>query len=148
NTLLSVADHCLRSHNYINLIIIDKQNHLQYLDMDAARDHCTRGASIWEWASNTAGAQPDVVLGCAGDVATQETLAAAWLLRKHMPQFKVRVVNVMDLMRLWVPEVHPHGVDEETFIKLFTADKDLIFAFHGYPRAIPEIIYGRTNAPA
>jgi xylulose-5-phosphate/fructose-6-phosphate phosphoketolase len=146
NCLLSVADHCLRTHNYINLIVIDKQPHLQYLDIDAAREHCARGVSKWDWASNDDGAKPDIVLCCAGDVPTQETLAAAWLLRKHLPQMKVRVVNVVDLMRLWPPEVHPHGMDEESFIKLFTGNTDVVFAFHGYPRAVHEILHGRTNA--
>ncbi len=146
NCLLSVADHCLRSHDYINLIVIDKQPHLQYLDIDAAREHCTRGASIWSWAGNDAGGKPDIVLASAGDVSTQETLAAAWLLRKHLPEMKVRVVNVVDLMRLWPPDVHPHGMDEEGFVDLFTGDAHVIFAFHGYPRAIHEILHGRTNA--
>jgi xylulose-5-phosphate/fructose-6-phosphate phosphoketolase len=146
NCLLSVADHCLRSHNYINLIVIDKQPHLQYLDIDAAREHCAHGASIWDWASND-GDKPDIVLGCAGDVSTMETLAAAWLMRKHLPELKVRVVNVVDLMRLWPRDVHPHGMEEEEFIKLFTANIDVVFAFHGYPRAIHEILHGRTNAP-
>ncbi|HXN85845.1 MAG TPA: phosphoketolase family protein [Candidatus Binataceae bacterium] len=146
NCLLSVADHCLRSHNYINLIVIDKQPHLQYLDIDAAREHCAHGASKWDWASNEDG-KPDIVLCCAGDVPTMETLAAAWLMRKHLPEFKVRVVNVVDLMRLWPRDVHPHGMEEEEFIKLFTANTDVVFAFHGYPRAIHEILHGRTNAP-
>jgi xylulose-5-phosphate/fructose-6-phosphate phosphoketolase len=146
NSLLSVADHCLRSHNYINLIVIDKQLHLQYLNIDEAREHCARGASRWDWASNDQGSKPDIVLACAGDVSTMETLAAAWLLRKHLPAMKVRVVNVIDLMRLWPPEVHPHGMDEETFVSLFTGTTDVVFAFHGYPRAIHEILHGRTNA--
>jgi xylulose-5-phosphate/fructose-6-phosphate phosphoketolase len=145
NCLLSVADHCLRSHNYINLIVIDKQPHLQYLDIDAARKHCARGVSIWDWASNDQG-KPDIVLCCAGDVATQETLAAAWLLRKHLPAMKVRVVNIVDLMRLWPSGVHPHGMEEQGFLDLFTADTDVVFAFHGYPRAVHEILHGRTNA--
>jgi len=146
NCLLSVADHCLRSHNYINLIVIDKQPHLQYLNIDDAREHCSRGASRWAWASNDDGGKPDIVLGCAGDVSTMETLAAAWLLRKHLPAMKIRVVNVIDLMRLWPPDVHPHGMDEETFVSLFTGTTDVVFAFHGYPRAIHEILHGRTNA--
>ena len=104
NCLLSVADHCLRSRNYINLIVIDKQPHLQWLDIDAAREHCSRGASLWQWASNDEGGKPDIVLACAGDVSTKETLAAAWLLRKHLPEMKVRVVNVVDLMRLLPPK--------------------------------------------
>jgi len=147
NCLLSVADHCLRSHNYINLIVIDKQPHLQYLNIDDAREHCARGASRWDWASNDHDGKPDIVLACAGDVSTMETLAAAWLLRKHLPAMKVRVVNIVDLMKLWPPDVHPHGMDEETFISLFTGTTDVVFAFHGYPRAIHEILHGRTNAP-
>ena len=146
NCLLSVSDHCLRSRNYINLIVIDKQPHLQWLDMDAAREHCLRGASIWQWASNDVGGTPDIVLCCAGDVATQETLAAVWLLRKHLPEFKVRVVNVVDLMRLWSPAAHPHGIEDAAFVDLFTADQDVIFAFHGYPNAVHEILHGRPNA--
>jgi len=145
NCLLSVADHCLRSYNYINLIVIDKQSHLQYLSMDAAREHCTRGVSTWQWASNDDQASPDVVLCCAGDVMTQETLAAAWLLRRHLPELKVRVVNVVDLMRLRPPHQHPHGMDEETFVDLFTADTEVVFAFHGYPGAVHEIVHGRTK---
>ncbi|HXW82887.1 MAG TPA: phosphoketolase family protein, partial [Candidatus Binataceae bacterium] len=147
NCLLSVADHCLRSHNYINLIVIDKQSHLQYLDMDAARAHCTRGASNWRWAGNDQGGQPDIILACAGDVMTQETLAAAWLLRRFLPEMRVRVVNIVDLMRLWDPTGHPHGMDDASFVELFTAEVDVVFAFHGYPRAIHEIIHGRPNAP-
>ena len=147
NCLLSVADHCLRSHNYINLIIIDKQLHLQYLNMDDAREHCTRGASVWKWAGNDDGrAEPDIVMCCAGDVATQETLAATWLLRSKLPALKVRVVNVVDLMRLWHPRFHPHGMDEAAFVEMFGESADVIFAFHGYPRAIHEIVHGRTNA--
>jgi xylulose-5-phosphate/fructose-6-phosphate phosphoketolase len=128
------------------LIVIDKQSHLQYLDMDAAREHCTRGASTWHWASNHQGEAPDIVLACAGDVMTQETLAAAWLLRRFLPRMHVRVVNIVDLMRLWHPSVHPHGMDEASFIELFTSDVDVVFAFHGYPRAIHEIVHGRPNA--
>ncbi len=147
NSLLSVADHCLRSHNYINLIVIDKQQHPVFLDIDAAREHCTRGAAIWTWAGNHDGAgEPDIVMCGAGDVPTEETLAATWMIRKHLPELKVRVVNVMDLMRLWPPDQHPHGLNEETFVELFGACADVIFAFHGYPRAIHEILHGRTNA--
>jgi len=146
NCLLSIGDHCLRSYNYMNLIVIDKQPHLQYLDMDAAREHCARGASVWAWAGNDGGGDPDIILGCAGDVPTQETLAAAWLLRQRLPEMKVRVVNVVDLMRLWSPDLHPHGMDEETFVELFTAATDVVFAFHGYPRAIHEILHGRSKA--
>jgi len=146
NCLLSVADHCLRSRNYVNLIVIDKQPHLQYLDMHAAIDHCARGASVWEWAGNDQGYEPDVVLACAGDVPTLETLAAAQWLREYVPEMKVRVVNVVDLMALFPPEHHPHGMDETAFVDLFTADRPVIFAFHGYQRAVHEIVHGRANA--
>jgi xylulose-5-phosphate/fructose-6-phosphate phosphoketolase len=146
NCLLSVADHCLRSRNYVNLIVIDKQPQLQWLDMDAAIEHCARGASVWPWASNDKGDEPDVVLAAAGDIPTLETVAAAWWLRKFAPEMRVRVVNVVDLMTLFPREYHPHGMDEAQFVELFTADKPVIFAFHGYQRAIHEIIHGRINA--
>jgi xylulose-5-phosphate/fructose-6-phosphate phosphoketolase len=145
NCLLSCADHCLRSRNYINLIVIDKQPHLQYLDMDAAREHCSRGASTWRWASSDNGEKPDIVLACAGDVATQESLAAAWLLRKYLPEMKVRFVNVVDLMRLWPAPNHPHGMDKESFVELFTRDTHVIFAFHGYPNVLHQLLHGRPN---
>lgn len=145
NCLLSVADHCFRSRNYINLIVIDKQPHLQYLTMEEAIEHCTRGISTWHWASNDDGVEPDVVLACAGDVMTEETVAAAWWLRQHIPEMKVRVVNVVDLMTLYPPYVHPHGLDEASFRELFTEDKPVIFAFHGYQRAVHELIHGRPN---
>jgi len=146
NCLLSVADHCLRSRNYVNLIVIDKQPQLQWLDMDAAIEHCARGASIWRWASNDDRKEPDVVLAAAGDIPTLEIVAAAWWLRKHAPELKVRVVNVVDLMTLFPPEYHPHGMDEARFVELFTADRPVVFAFHGYQRAIHEIVHGRVNA--
>ena len=147
NCLLSIADHCLRSRNYVNLIVIDKQPQLQWLDMDAAIEHCARGASAWDWASNCpTGEEPDVVLGCAGDIPTLETVAAAWWLRHRAPGLKVRVVNVVDLMALFQPQLHPHGMDETPFVELFTADKPVIFAYHGYQRAIHEIVHGRVNA--
>src|SRR5436305_6132343 len=146
NCLLSIADHCLRSRNYVNLIVIDKQPQLQWLDIDAAKVHCARGASIWEWASNDGGGEPDVVLGCAGDIPTLETVAAAWWLRRNAPELRVRVVNVVDLMTLFPREVHPHGMDETRFVELFTADKPIVFAFHGYQRAIHEIVHGHVNA--
>ena len=146
NCLLSVADHCLRSHNYVNLIIIDKQPELQWLDMDAARDHCSRGASIWKWASNErAEGEPDVVLGCAGDTPTLETLAAARFLRENAPDLRVRVVNVVDLMALYSPEEHPHGMRDELFVELFTRDVDVVFAFHGYPMLIHGALHGRPD---
>ncbi len=146
NCLLSVADHCLRSRNYVNLIVIDKQPHLQYLPIDEAAEHCAAGASIWAWASNDEGLEPDVVLGCAGDVPTLETLAAADWLRRRVPELKVRVVNVVDLMTLFPPEHHPHGMSETRFVDLFTADKPVVFAFHGYQRAVHEIVHGRVRA--
>ena len=144
NCLLSVADHCFRSRNYVNLIVIDKQPQLQWLPLDAAIEHCERGASIWEWASNDGG-EPDVVLACAGDVVTMETVAAAWWLRQHVPDLKVRVVNVVDLMTLFPPAFHPHGMNETDFTNLFTANTHVVFAFHGYARAMHQIVHGRAN---
>jgi xylulose-5-phosphate/fructose-6-phosphate phosphoketolase len=146
NCLLSVADHCLRSRNYVNLIVIDKQPQLQWLDMDAAKEHCARGASIWKWASTDGGPDPDVVLASAGDVVTQEIIAAAWWLRRNAPDLRVRVVNVVDLMTLFPPEVHPHGMSEAQFVELFTPNKPAIFAFHGYQRALHAIVHGRPHA--
>ena len=146
NCLLSVADHCLRSRNYVNLIVIDKQPQLQWLDIDQAIAHCARGASIWPWASNDGGDEPDVVLAAAGDIPTLEVVAAAWWLRRHAPELKVRVVNVVDLMTLFPPGAHPHGMDEETFARTFTHGTDVVFAFHGYQRAIHALIHGRPNA--
>ncbi|HEY0068987.1 MAG TPA: phosphoketolase family protein [Chloroflexia bacterium] len=146
NCLLSVADHCFRSRNYVNLIVIDKQPQLQYLSMEAAIEHCAKGASVWEWASNDAGVEPDVVLACAGDIPTMETLAAAWWLRKNIPELKVRVVNVVDLMTLFPRSVHPHGMSETGFVNTFTADKPVVFAFHGYQRAVHQLVHGRPNA--
>ena len=145
NCLLSVADHCFRSKNYVNLVIIDKQPQLQWLDMAAAREHCTRGASVWEWASTGIGNVPDIVLACAGDIATLETLAAAWWLRKNAPELGVRVVNVVDLMSLFSPAEHPHGMTEGKFTDLFTKDIDVVFAFHGYPGAVHQLLHGRPN---
>jgi xylulose-5-phosphate/fructose-6-phosphate phosphoketolase len=146
NSLLSVTDHCLRSRNYVNLIVIDKQPQLQWLDMEAAIAHAAAGASIWEWASNVSdGEEPDVVLGCAGDIPTLETVAAAHWLRENSPELKVRVVNVVDLMTLFPREFHPHGMDETRFVELFTAGKPVVFAFHGYQRAIHEIVHGHVD---
>jgi len=144
NTLLSVADHCLRSRNYVNVIVAGKQPALSYLGADQAIAHTTRGLGIWEWASNTDG-EPDVVLACAGDVPTLEALAAAGLLRQHLPEVKVRFVNVVDLMRLQSATEHPHGLTDREFDVLFTADKPVIFAFHGYPSLIHLLTYRRTN---
>jgi xylulose-5-phosphate/fructose-6-phosphate phosphoketolase len=145
NTLLSVADHCLRSRCYVNVIVAGKQPALQYLDMDAAMAHCAAGIGIWEWASTGGGAEPHVVLACAGDVPTLETLAAAALLREHLPEVRVRVVNVVDLMRLQPREEHPHGLSTAEFDALFTTDRPIIFAYHGYPWLIHRLTYRRTN---
>jgi xylulose-5-phosphate/fructose-6-phosphate phosphoketolase len=147
NTLLSVTDHCLRSRHYVNVIIAGKQPALQYLDMDAAIKHCTAGIGIWEWASNDKGYEPDVVMACAGDVPTLETLAAVDLLRQYFPDLKVRVVNVVDLMTLQPASEHPHGLSDKDFDALFTKDKPVIFAFHGYPWLIHRLTYRRTNHP-
>lgn len=145
NTLLSVTDHCLRSRNYINVIVAGKQPELQWLDMDAAIKHCTAGLGIWEWASNDQGTDPDVVMACAGDIPTLETLAAVDILRKQFPDLKVRVINVVDLMTLQAQSQHPHGISDKEFDTLFTKDKPVIFAFHGYPLLIHRLTYRRTN---
>ena len=145
NCLLSVADHCFRSRNYVNLIVIDKQPQLQWLDMTSAIEHCARGASVWSWAGNDEGKNPDVVLAAAGDIPTLETVAAAWLLRRFAPQLRVRVVNVVDLMTLFARRFHPHGLEEAAFVELFTRDAPVVFAFHGYQRAIHEMVHGRPN---
>ncbi len=145
NTLLSVTDHCLRSRNYVNVIVAGKQPALQYLDMDRAVQHCTRGIGIWEWASTDEGCEPDVVMACAGDVPTLETLAAAHILRLAVPTLKVRVVNVVDLMKLQSESQHPHGLSDSDFDSLFTIDKPVIFAYHGYPWLIHRLIYKRSN---
>jgi len=144
NTLLSVADHCLRSRHYVNVIIAGKQPALDYLSMEEAILHCTRGIGIWEWASNDEG-DPDIVLACCGDVPTLETLAAADLLRRELPKLKTRVVNVVDLMRLQPESEHPHGLSDKDFDTLFTADRPVVFAFHGYPWLIHRLTYRRTN---
>jgi xylulose-5-phosphate/fructose-6-phosphate phosphoketolase len=140
-----VADHCLRSRNYVNLMIIDKQPELQWLDMPAAREHCARGASIWRWASHDDDGKPDIVLACAGDTATLETVAAAAWLRREAPGLRVRVVNVVDLMTLFSPSEHPHGMTHDRFVELFTADTDVVFAFHGYAGAIHQVLHGRPE---
>lgn len=145
NTLLAITHHCLRSKNYVNVIIAGKQPELQYLDMEAAIQHCIKGASEWHWAGNSPSAQPQVVLACAGDVPTMETVAAAWLLRKHLPQLQTRVVNVIDLMALTPRPYHSHGLTNEDFEQLFTTDTPVIFAFHGYVRVIHDLIHGRPN---
>jgi xylulose-5-phosphate/fructose-6-phosphate phosphoketolase len=145
NTLLSVADHCLRSRDYVNVIVAGKQPALNYLSMDEAVAHATRGIGIWGWASNDHRGEPDVVMACAGDVPTLEVLAATDLLRRHFPELNVRVVNVIDLMRLQPPTEHPHGLDDTEFDALFTTDKPVIFAYHGYPWLIHRLTYRRTN---
>jgi xylulose-5-phosphate/fructose-6-phosphate phosphoketolase len=145
NTLLSVADHCLRSRHYVNVIVAGKQPALQWLGMDSAIRHCTAGIGIWEWASTDEGAEPDVVMACAGDVPTLETLAAIDLLRQHFPDIKVRTVNVVDLMTLEPPTEHPHGLSDRDFDSMFTTDKPIIFAYHGYPWLIHRLTYRRTN---
>jgi len=145
NTLLSVADHCLRSRHYVNVIVAGKQPSLNYLPMDDAIVHCTRGVGIWEWASNDEQGEPDVVLGCCGDIPTLETLAAAALLREHVPELKVRVVNVVDLMRLQPDTEHPHGLSDHEFDALFTPNRPIVFAHHGYPWLIHRLTYRRTN---
>jgi xylulose-5-phosphate/fructose-6-phosphate phosphoketolase len=145
NCLLSVADHCLRSRQYVNVIIAGKQPALQFLDIDAAVEHCTAGAGIWSWASNDQAGEPDVVMACAGDIPTLETLAAVDLLRKHLPDLKIRVVNVVDLMTLQPCSEHPHGWPDHEFDSIFTKDKPIVFAFHGYPWLIHRLTYRRTN---
>jgi xylulose-5-phosphate/fructose-6-phosphate phosphoketolase len=145
NCLLSVGDHCLRSRNYVNVIVAGKQPTLNYLSMDEAIVHCTRGIGIWEWASNDGGSEPDVVLGCCGDVPTLETLAAVALLRERLPDLKVRVVNVVDLMRLQPASEHPHGLPDSEFDAIFTTNKPVVFAYHGYPWLIHRLTYRRHN---
>ena len=145
NTLLTVTDHCLRSKDYINVIVAGKQPELQWLDMDAAVKHCTAGLGIWQWASNDEGAEPDVVMACAGDVPTLEIIAAVQILREHLPELKIRVINVVDLLALQPETEHPHGLNDHDFDSLFTKNKPIIFAFHGYPWLIHRLTYRRTN---
>ena len=145
NTLLSVGDHCLRSRNYVNVIVAGKQPALNFLSIDDAIQHCTRGLGIWDWASSDEGGEPDVVLGCAGDTPTLEALAAAAILRERLPELKVRFVNVVDLMRLQPDTEHPHGLSDGVFDSLFTTDKPIVFAYHGYPWLIHRLTYRRTN---
>ena len=145
NSLLSVADHCLGSRDYVNLIVQDKQPQLQYLSYEEASAHAAAGASRWDWASSDDGGDTDVVLGCVGDIPTQETLAAAWLLRRHTPELKVRVVNVIDLMVLFPGEAHPHGLRDERFVELFGQDDEVVMAFHGYARALHQLLHGRPH---
>jgi xylulose-5-phosphate/fructose-6-phosphate phosphoketolase len=145
NCLLSVADHCLRSQQYVNVIVSDKQLHLQYLSMQEAIEHCTKGIGIWDWASTDQGSEPDVVLACAGDIPTMEALAAAWMLRDNFPDLKLRFLNVVDLFKLEPESEHGHGLSERDFDSLFTKDKPVIFNFHGYPWLIHKLAYRRTN---
>jgi xylulose-5-phosphate/fructose-6-phosphate phosphoketolase len=145
NSLLSVADHCLRSENYINVIVSDKQMHLQYLDMETAITHCTKGISIWARASNDQGQEPDVVMACAGDIPTQEALAATAMLRTEFPDLKIRFINVIDLFKMQTDREHPHGLSDRDFDSLFTTDKPIVFNFHGYPWLIHRLAYSRNN---
>ncbi len=145
NCLLSVGDHCLRSRNYVNVIVAGKQQELQWLDMDSAIEHCTNGIGIWDWASSDSNSEPDVVMACAGDIPTLETLAAVDLLRKHFPDLKIRVINVVDLMTIQPSTEHPHGLTDNDFDSLFTVDKPVIFAYHGYPWLIHRLTYRRHN---
>jgi xylulose-5-phosphate/fructose-6-phosphate phosphoketolase len=146
NTTLSMMAHCLRSTDHVNLVVVDKQKHLQYLSLDEANRHCAAGAGVWQWASTAAeDEQPDIVLACAGDVPTQEALAAAELLAEHTPDLRVRFLNVVDLMALLPEADHPHGFSDSQFEDLFTADRHVVFAFHGYPRAVHQLIHGRSE---
>jgi xylulose-5-phosphate/fructose-6-phosphate phosphoketolase len=145
NCLLSVMDHCLRSRHYVNVVIAGKHPAPQWLTMDAAVKHCTEGIGIWDWAGNDKGCEPNVVMACAGDVPTLETLAAVSILRKAFPDLKIRVVNVVDLFKLEPDTEHPHGLSDKNFDSLFTKDKPVIFAFHGYPWLIHRLAYRRTN---
>jgi len=145
NCLLSVTDHCLRSRNYVNVVVAGKQPAPVWLSMDEAARHCAAGIGIWNFASNDSGGEPDVVMACCGDVPTLETLAAVDFLRKKLPKLKIRVVNVVDLMKLQPPEEHPHGLNNREFDLIFTKDKPIIFAFHGYPWLIHRLTYRRTN---
>jgi len=145
NTLLSVADHCLRSRNYVNVIVAGKQPAPQYLDMNSAVEHCTSGIGMWSWACTDAGTEPDVVMACAGDVPTLETLAAVSIIREHLPDLRVRVVNVVDLMKLQPQSEHPHGLSDADFDDLFTKSTPVIFAFHAYPWLIHRLTYRRAN---
>jgi phosphoketolase len=145
NCLLSVADHCLRSENYVNVIVADKQRHLQYLGLDAAITHCAKGIGIWDWASTDQGVEPDVVIASAGDITTHEALAATALLRESFPDLKLRFVNVVDLFRLAPASEHPHGLSDRDFDGLFTTDRPVVFNFHGYPWLIHRLAYRRAN---
>ena len=145
NTLLSVVDHCLRSRDYINVIVAGKQPAPQWLGPDAAMRHCAAGLGAWDWASTCGPEEPDAVIACAGDVPTMEVLASTMLLREYFPELRFRVVNVVDLMALQAPSQHPHGIDDATFDAMFTRDKPVIFAYHGYPALIHRLTYRRSN---
>jgi xylulose-5-phosphate/fructose-6-phosphate phosphoketolase len=145
NCLLSVFDHCLRSRLYVNVVVAGKRAMPQWLDMDAAAVHCTEGIGIWPWAGNDQGAEPDVVMACCGDTPTLEVLAAVSILREHLPELKIRVVNVVDLMKLQSACEHPHGLSDTDYDSLFTRDKHIIFGFHGYPQLIHRLTYRRAN---
>jgi hypothetical protein len=147
NTLLCVADPCLRSTGYVNVIVADKQKHLQYMSMDEAIAHCTKGLSIWNRASNDEGSEPDVVMACAGDIPTKEALAAVTLLREHFHELRIRFINVVDLYKLVPSTEHPHGLSDRDFDSLFTTDKPIIFNFHGYPWLIHRLTYRRNEPP-
>jgi len=145
NCLLSVVDHCLRSRHYVNVIVAGKRAMPQWLSIEQAEVHCTEGIGIWDWAGNDSGADPDVVFACCGDTPTLEVLAAVLILREHLPALKIRVVNVVDLMKLQSASEHPHGLSDRDYDALFTTDKHIIFAFHGYPTLIHRLTYRRTN---
>ena len=145
NSLLCVADQCLRSRDFVNVIVAGKQEQPQWLDIESAIEHCSAGLGIWEWASNDRGTEPDVVMACCGDVPTLETLAAVKLLREHTPDLKIRVVNVVDLMTLQPEKEHPHGLSDRDFDAIFTTNRPIIFAYHGYPWLIHRLTYRRTN---
>jgi len=145
NCLLSTMDHCIRSSNYVNVIVADKQEHLQFLTMDQAIAHCTKGVGVWEWASNDKGEEPDVVMACCGDTSTHEALAATALLRQHLPDLKIRFVNVVDLFKLIDSSEHPHGLKAHEWKAIFTDDKPCIFNFHSYPWLIHRLTYGRKG---
>jgi len=145
NCLLSVANHCLRSRDYVNVIVADKQEHLQYLTMEEAVTHCTKGIGIWDWASTDSSGEPDVVMACAGDIATMESVAAVAILKNNFPDLKIRFVNVVDLFRLMPESEHPHGLSDRDFDSLFTTDKPVIFNFHSYPSLIHKLSYRRKN---
>ena len=145
NCLLSVFDHCLRSRNYVNVVVAGKHALPQWLSMDEAVVHCTKGLGIWQWASNDQGSEPDVVMACCGDTPTLEVLAAVSILREHLPELKIRVINVVDLMRLQSASEHPHGLSDTDYDSLFTKDKHIIFGFHGYPWLVHRLTYRRTN---